>query len=421
MDELPVTEAEPKGKALGRWLLNPFYYMAGGKALAIGMLAMLLTGYFAFLGKMRFNGIIDARLGISAAPLLLNIFEILASWLLLSILLIICGWILSKSRIRVIDVIGTQALARFPYLLVSLVALLPGARRFAQKDLTDLAVWQAFSWDMVLFFFLYLTILVMLIWMVVLMYRAFAVSCNVKGTPAISFFIAALIIGEILSFIIIRLGIPAALPQPTDLTYRAGEFATIVSREEYGTAVKMFDKTMLSLMPEEKLEEVWRSLTVKYGPFKAQGPVRIKKLLPSDVYLIPCEFSKITLNMQISFDGTGKIDGLYFQPFIGEADQTWVGAPEIDGTTLRIMFRVFHEPDGSLYAYMDSPDQGITDIPVTSTVMKDGMVRFEVGAIGLVFEGKMRENGLAIEGVIIQRNVEVPAVLDLVDTVSPEQ
>jgi len=43
----------------------------------------------------------------------------------------------------------------------------------------------------------------MIIWMVVLMYKAYAVSCNVKGPKAIATFIASLILAETISKVLI--------------------------------------------------------------------------------------------------------------------------------------------------------------------------------------------------------------------------
>ena len=47
----------------------------------------------------------------------------------------------------------------------------------------------------------------MIIWMVVLMYRAYCVSCNIKGPKAIGTFIAALIVGEVLSKVFIYIAL----------------------------------------------------------------------------------------------------------------------------------------------------------------------------------------------------------------------
>jgi hypothetical protein len=199
MDEL-VWEKNRKGKMeIGRWLFNPFYYVAGVKALIIGLNVLVLTGIFACYSNARFDGLLDFHMALPPVPLWINIAEVLFSWLLFSILLLLAGRVISKSRPRCVDVFGTQALARFPYLFVSLAALIPGTRRFARELVAGRASLAHFSADMAAFLFIVVLGLLMLIWMIVLMYRAYSVSCNVSGKAAISTFIVALIGGELIS------------------------------------------------------------------------------------------------------------------------------------------------------------------------------------------------------------------------------
>jgi hypothetical protein len=196
---------------ISRWLFNPFYYVAGAKALGLGLLVLILTGMFGFWGKIRFDGLLDFHMGLPPLPIWGNIAETLFSWLLLSILLFFAGKMISKSRPRLIDVFGTQALARLPYLLVSLTALMPGANRFTNELLTGRASWDRFSPDMAVFLFVAIFGLVMMAWMIALMYRAFAVSCNVSGKVAILVFIIALAVGEIISKVIILRMLPVSM------------------------------------------------------------------------------------------------------------------------------------------------------------------------------------------------------------------
>ena len=196
---------------ISRWLFNPFYYVAGAKALGLGLLVLILTGMFGFWGKIRFDGLLDFHMGLPPLPIWGNIAETLFSWLLLSILLFFAGKMISKSRPRLIDVFGTQALARLPYLLVSLTALMPGANRFTNELLTGRASWDQFSPDMAVFLFVAIFGLVMMAWMIALMYRAFAVSCNVSGKVAILVFIVALAVGEIISKVIILRMLPVSM------------------------------------------------------------------------------------------------------------------------------------------------------------------------------------------------------------------
>lgn len=318
MSELSMSYGQKESGAISRWLLNPFYYVAGGKALTMGVVIMVATGSLAFLGRIRFDGILDFHLGPPAPSLGINISEIMVSWLFMSCLLLFLGKIFSKSHIRSIDVFGTQALARSPLFLISLVALLPGAGRFARKNLADPAVWRMFSFDMAVFIILILSGIMMILWMVLLMYRSFSVSCNVSGKSAKLLFAASLIVGELLSVIVIRYGLPAAQAQTADFTNRAAEFVTLLSGKDYEAAVKMFDDTMASALPAEKLEGVWQSLVLQAGPFLAQGDARQEKIAGYDVCFVPCRFEHATLNAQIAFNREAKISGLYFRPSNGE-------------------------------------------------------------------------------------------------------
>jgi hypothetical protein len=299
---------------LSRWLFNPFYYIAGGKALAIGIVVMLITGLSANLGRARFNGLLDFHIDLQAQPFWINISEILISWLVFSCLLLVSGKIVSKSRVRFIDVFGTQALARFPYLLASMIAFIPATHRFIQKLATDLTALERFSPDMIPFIVAIIFVLLMLAWMVTLMYRAFSISCNITGKKAISVFIAALIVGEILSRVVLHYGALALPDQTPELSSRAGELVTLFSEEEYAGIEEMFDKTMKEALPAEKLEELWKSLIVQTGPFRTQGQIRKTEYMGYDIVYVPCQFEKTTLDCQIAFDSEGSVSGLFFRP-----------------------------------------------------------------------------------------------------------
>jgi len=128
---------------------------------------------------------------------------------------------LSRSHhLRAIDVFGTQALARAPYLLVALTTLLPGYQRSVARSIENLrqiaagntgsiTSISANSIDFSVFLAVSLFNLVMLIWMVALMYRAYANACNIKGTRAVVSFIAAVLIAEIIS----KVAVIALLPR----------------------------------------------------------------------------------------------------------------------------------------------------------------------------------------------------------------
>lgn len=181
---------------LRMWLFNPFHYVAGGVSLAIGLPVVLLAGLNGSLSRSHFDGVLDFHTGY-AAPLWCYPAETLVDWLVMSVLLLGAGWILSKSRIRMIDVFGTQALARTPTLVTALAAMMPGY----QRQVARLALFgvDVQSPDFAAFVAVSVVTIAMIVWMVLLMYRAFSVSCNVRGAKAIIWFVAMLIAGEIIS------------------------------------------------------------------------------------------------------------------------------------------------------------------------------------------------------------------------------
>jgi len=183
-------------------LFNPFVYIAGAQALGLGLAAILLAGLLGFLGRTHFDGVLDTHMG-APAPLAVFLAEGLVDWLCLSLVLLVLGKIISKTAFRVIDLVGTQALARWPTLFTSLITLPGGVQRFA-RELTKLvtnpgAKIEFRTSDALFFFAAVVAMLPLLCWMVALMYNSYRVSCNVKGAKAVGTFILGLLLAEILS------------------------------------------------------------------------------------------------------------------------------------------------------------------------------------------------------------------------------
>jgi hypothetical protein len=195
-----------QNRTLKQWLFNPFQFIAGGNALVLGLAIILITAYLGSLSNTHFDGVLDVHTG-TAAPLWFFLTEVLIDWLCLFIVLLIAAFFTSRSSFRIIDVFGTQALARAPYLISALALLPKGSIRFTNylvSKITQQVPAEAIESTDILFFAVGLiVVLLMIVWIVVLMYRAYSVSCNTKGGKAIGSFIAALIIAEILSKIAI--------------------------------------------------------------------------------------------------------------------------------------------------------------------------------------------------------------------------
>lgn len=185
------------------WLFNPFKFIAGSKALAFGMAAIVVTALLAVLTKEHLDGVLDIHVGRESASYV-YFTESFIDWLSLVFPLYIFGRILSTSSIRLVDVAGTSALARYPMFFVVIVSM------FIPKNLpTDpqklFAIIQNNPGIVARLVCIGLLTLPFIIWTVALMYNAYSISANLKGAKAVWSFIASVVIAEIISKIILYL------------------------------------------------------------------------------------------------------------------------------------------------------------------------------------------------------------------------
>lgn len=172
------------------FLFNPFKKLAGGKALGIGLAILLLTAFVASFSHCHFDGALDAHVG-AETPAWVYYLEALIAWGITALVFYGTGVIFSASKVRLIDVLGTTALARYPFLFMALISFaMPTMRPDELPDFTPS--------------FVLVTIVMVLlsIWYIALLYHAFSISCNLKKNKGIWAFIGALIVAEIISKII---------------------------------------------------------------------------------------------------------------------------------------------------------------------------------------------------------------------------
>ena len=170
-------------------LFNPFRYIAGAKALVMGYLFIVASALMLYSGNLIQDSYI--HIGMAKAPF----WEVLGAqtiwWVVPALLLYLCGLLLSKSKIRIIDILGTTAFAQIIMLMMIAPMLLPvvmnnmlesvaALQSGAILEPTSLMPMMIYSiWSLICFILFY-------IWN----YNAFAVSCNVSGWRAIAAFIA---------------------------------------------------------------------------------------------------------------------------------------------------------------------------------------------------------------------------------------
>jgi hypothetical protein len=208
---------------MSKYLFNPFRYIAGWESLAVGILVLLGTSVIGYYSHIHFPDVISVKTN-SGIPYYVLLVENGLNWLVPSMLFYIAALIFSPSSVRIVDVFGTQALARSPYLIVAITGFSGTLDKFGQytmwKSLNIGEPVAMSTGEIMLAITLILFMILSTIWMVVLMYNAFKVSANIKGSKLTIVFIVAMVISTaITAFAIYQLfgnhfPLPAQLPKP---------------------------------------------------------------------------------------------------------------------------------------------------------------------------------------------------------------
>ena len=183
-------------------LFNPFIYLAGSLALGIGVIIILITSFIGYSSHTHFPDVLSVKSSLDL-PVLYYIIQNMMNWIIVSTILYGFAVVFSKSRVRLTDIYGTQAVSRFPYLLAALTGFSDSLEKFGR-----FLLWQLLeqgsdinisSLDIAIAITLIFTTLVLTLWMITLMFNAYKVSANMKGAKLIVSFIISLIISILIS------------------------------------------------------------------------------------------------------------------------------------------------------------------------------------------------------------------------------
>lgn len=197
------------------WLFTPFKFIAGTKALVLGLVIMVILAILGYYSGTYFDGAIDIHYGsdtISTVPFGVHLFFQLCGWFSFTLCLYVAARIVSKSSVRLIDMAGTLALSQLPLLIAALWGFVPLAHiSFGEVDIQTLNIGQLIAVLMDNLPALIATIVVStlaIIWSFILKYNAYSVSANIKGVIGIVSFAVAVIVAEIISQILLYFILP---------------------------------------------------------------------------------------------------------------------------------------------------------------------------------------------------------------------
>jgi pimeloyl-ACP methyl ester carboxylesterase len=98
------------------------------------------------------------------------------------------------------------------------------------------------------------------------------------------------------------------------------------------------------------------------------------------------------------------------QPQSSTLEGHWSGSLQAGEAVLHLVLHISKAEDGSLKATIDSLDQGVYGIEVTSLTEKNSTVQFKVSSVGASYEGKFAADRRGIEGDWTQGSASLPLV-----------
>ena len=194
----------PREMNVARWLFNPFVRIGGEQALAIGLSVIVVSGLVAAAGGVHFDGLLDFHPGYSVS-FWVPVVEGLVNWSAISLLLVLVSLLVAPRTVRLVDIVGTQARHGYRYCSPPWRACRRPVRE-GNVELVAAAVEGRMVTPTAASLVAGLLVGACAIWMVWLMWKAFAVSCNQRGARAVAIFVAAVVAGELATkFLLIRM------------------------------------------------------------------------------------------------------------------------------------------------------------------------------------------------------------------------
>lgn len=195
-----------KNRTLRSWLFTPFKFIAGSKALIIGIIVLAILSIFGYLGNVHFGGIIGPSIADSSSesPYILHACYQLSAWISMTSVFYVTARIVSKTSVRLIDIAGTMAVSQAPFILVALLGLFPDVHlHIGDPNSANIhEIMQVVKENLVMIATISIISILVMVWSIVLKYNAYTVSANIKGITGGISFTVAIILCEILSRLI---------------------------------------------------------------------------------------------------------------------------------------------------------------------------------------------------------------------------
>ncbi|NQT96561.1 MAG: hypothetical protein HQ562_02350 [Candidatus Marinimicrobia bacterium] len=197
----------PEHKHSLNFLFNPFKSLSQKLTLLIGVAVILLSGVLNSLSDTHFDGILDIHTGLPTASWF-HLAEGFINIMIITLLLFVLDKLILKSPGKLGNLFSQQALARWPYLIVS-IGMLKLAEPFHryeqyfryQNGITSSSMELSIG-NEIIFYFSVALMLLITVWYIYLSYRSFSIYVKASGWKIITLYSAGLIVAEVLSKIV---------------------------------------------------------------------------------------------------------------------------------------------------------------------------------------------------------------------------
>lgn len=408
---------------------NPFERIAGFASLSIGIMGILASASLFYAGGFVPDALLHISLnpgGIGWGSLLVCQFAI---WLLPASAFYILGLAFSRSKIRAVDVYGMTAFAQLPLAAVALLMLpdcVSQTMGSVLESMTDPVGWMARP-EVIAGLTLAMLSLLPIIWMLVLMFQALKVSCNLSGWRQWVSYACGLLGGDIASRIALYFLVFASVTAPIEVDAKTKSVADPALAGYFEGTLDIPGRP-LRFGLEISLDGEKYTLTAR-SPDQGNAPIPV-----SDFSVTPqkLEFKIPRLNISYSgkFDAKkDKVRGTFFQgvriplnmerqnpkaakPNFLDPDLAgkYEGALKFPGQKLRFVLELSSD-DGKCEAAAFSPDQSDKPIPVEKFSFTPEKCEFAIESLGIAFEGKADKNSGEIKGRFTQHGAKIPLTL----------
>jgi hypothetical protein len=400
------------------FLINPFEKVGGFTSLFIGLVGIFVTALIFHCGGALLAGLLQIGLnpGIGLAKIL---FCGIVVWLVPSSIFYSLGKLFSASKIRAVDVFGMIAFAQLPFVLVALL-MAPSAAAYVLNVavLTAQSPVDVFT-DPRFVFGLTLVILSMFpfAWVLILMFKALQVACNLKGGRQWGIYFGGLVGGDILVRIILYFLVFAALMAPLELEAKDSAVDSAFAGRFEGTL--NVPGNPLRFAVEIRVEN-GEYVLIARSPDQGNAPMPVSDFSIKSGKL---EFKIPNLNIsyQGKFDGKkDKISGTFFQgvriPLTMERKAVeakkeniitdiftgrYEGVLNFQSQRLRFVLELSKEGE-VCKAVAFSPDQSDAPIPINEFYFASDKCRFAIEKLGIIFEGSANNDATEIKGRFTQ-------------------